>query len=340
MLYGFRSWITFRRPKMVKYIAVLTLMAILALSVTGCSQTPPKPAKPAKIEPAKTEPPKAEPPPPQIAPTPPAAPAPPAAPVMAPFNDKCASILNPEFIDDKGMVDYNTLKRKKQELRTLLDEFKKLSRNEYNSWPKEDKIAFWLNAYNLQLLKIIADNYPIQSTRIHRVFWPSSSIRHIRGLWTDYKFLIMDEEFTLSEIDRRFFRKEFGDPRIFFAVSQASISGPPLRNEPYTGKKLNEQMEDQVKKYLSNPVALNINTEEKTVYLSALFEPSWYGGEFLNKYGTDKKFKDQNPEVRAILNFIVNYIPAEKASFLEVGNYSVQFVSFDWRVNEQSPAAY
>jgi len=317
---------------MVKYIAVLTLMAALALSVAGCNQTPSKPVEqpkiePAKIEPAKIEPPKTE--PPQIKP-----PTPPAAPAVVSFHDKCTSILNTDFINDKGMVDYNTLKRKRPELRALLDEFNKLNHSEYNSWPKEDKIAFWLNAYNLQLLKIIADNYPIQSTRIHRVFWPSSSIRHIRGIWTDYKFLIMDEEFTLSEIDRRFFRKEFNDPRILFAVSQASISGPPLRNEPYSGQKLNEQLEDQVKKYLSSPLALNINTEEKAVSLSALFEPSWYGSEFVNKYCTDKKFKDQRPEVQAVLNFIINYIPKEKASFLEVGNYTVQFMSYDWRINE------
>jgi len=323
---------------MVKYTAVLTLMAVAALSVTGCTQTPSKPVEPAKIEPAQIEPAETEPPktePPQAAPpAPPVPPAPPAAPAVVSFHDKCTSILNTDFINDKGMVDYNALKRKKPELKALLDEFSRLNRDEYNSWPKEDKIAFWLNAYNIQLLKIIADNYPIQSTRVHRVFWPSTSIRHIRGIWTDYKFMVMDEEFTLSEIDQRFFRKEFSDPRIFFAVSQASVSGPPLRNEPYSGQKLNEQLEDQVKKYLSNPLGFNINTEEKTVSLSALFEPSWYGSEFVNKYGTDKKFKDQQPEIRAVLNFIINYIPKEKASFLEVGNYSVQFMSYDWRINE------
>jgi hypothetical protein len=113
-----------------------------------------------------------------------------------------------------------------------------------------------------------------------------------------------------------------------------------MRNEPYRGQKLNEQLDEQIKKFLANPLAFNINTEEKTVFLSALFEPSWYGSEFVNKYDTDKKFKDQRPEIRAVLNFIVNYVPKEKASFLEVENYSVQFMNYDWRVNEQASATY
>ena len=158
------------------------------------------------------------------------------------FHDKCAEILK-NFVDDKGMVDYKILRRKRLELKSLLHEFDNLDPNEYRTWPNEDKIAFWLNAYNIQMLKIITDNYPIKSSRILRLYlgWGPISILHIKGIWTNYKFHVMDEEFTLSEIDRRFFRKEFDDPRIFFAISRASLSGPPLRNEPYYGYKLNEQ---------------------------------------------------------------------------------------------------
>jgi len=253
------------------------------------------------------------------------------------FHGKCAEVLK-TFVDNKGMVDYKTLRRKRLSLKALLGEFDDLDPNEYQTWPKEDKIAFWLNAYNIQMLKIITDNYPIKSSRYLRILpgWGPKSILHIKGIWTNYKFLVMDEEFTLSEIDKRFFRKEFDDPRIFFAISNASLSSPALRNEPYYGHKLNEQLEDQVKKFLSGPLALRIDKEKGRIYLSSLFQSSSYGKEFISKFAIDKKFKDHSPTTRAVLNFITNYVSEDKVSFLEVGNYSVKFMKYDWTINDGS----
>jgi len=253
------------------------------------------------------------------------------------FHDKCAEVLK-SFVDDKGMVDYKTLRRKRLELKALLEEFDNLDPNEYRTWPKEDKIAFWLNAYNIQMLKIITDNYPIKSSRILRLYpgWGPNSVLHIKGIWTNYKFLVMDEEFTPAEIDKRFFRKEFDDPRIFFAVCNAGLSSPPLRNEPYYGHKLNEQLDNQTKRFLSSPLAFRIDKEKQRVHLSSLFQSSSYGKEFISKFAIDKKFKDQEPTTRAVLNFITNYVSKDKVSFLEVGKYSVKFIKYDWTINDGS----
>jgi hypothetical protein len=277
------------------------ILPVIFVLITGCSEVSRKPLEPSAVS----------------------------------FSDKCAPIFK-TFVDDKGMVDYKALKRKKVELNRLLNDFAKLDPNEYNSWSKEDKIALWLNAYNIKLLKIIVDNYPIESQRILRVLWGPDSIRHINGIWDKYKFVVMDEEFTLKEIDQRFFRKEFDEPRVFFGVSCASISGPPLRNEPYYGYKLYKQLDDQAKKFLSNPLAFRIDRERRVVNLSAIFLPTWYGDEFISKYGTDKKFKDQQPSVRAVLNFVINYIPENERLFLEIENYSVKYITYNWTLNDSS----
>lgn len=249
------------------------------------------------------------------------------------FHEKCDPLLK-EFVRDNGIVNYAGLKRKRPELKQLLDEFGKLDPAEYDRWSTEDKIALWINAYNIQMLNIIVQNYPIESSRVARLWWPPNSIRHIQGIWSDYKFLVMDEEFTLSEIERRFFRKQFNDPRVFFAICTASRSSPPLRNEPYTGEKLAGQLDDQARKFLSGPDGLRIDRQSKMVYITALLEPTWFGGEFLDKYGTAKKFKNQQPIVRATLNFILNYIPAGDVNFLEVENYSIKYMTYDWSLNE------
>jgi hypothetical protein len=252
------------------------------------------------------------------------------------FHGKCAEILK-SFVDDKGMVDYKGLRRKRIELRALLNEFAGLDPNEYESWPREDKIAFWINAYNLQKLKIVTDNYPIEPlSRIFTIYWGPSSIRHIEGKITRHKFLVMDEEFTFARIEKRFFRGEFDDPRIFFALSNACLSSPPLRSEPYYGRKLDEQLDDQAGRFLASPVAFRIDREKQKVYLSALFQSSSYGKEFAEKFAIDRKFKDQPPATRAVLNFISNYVSKQDVSFLEVGNYTIEHMTYDWTINDGS----
>jgi len=256
------------------------------------------------------------------------------------FHDKCAEVLN-QFVNDEGTVNYKQLKRKKSLLEKVLDEFENLERSEYKVWPQEDKIAFWINAYNLKMLEIIVDNYPIESSRLLRILptWGPYSIRHIDkniGGISKQKFYVMDEEFTLGEIERRFFGQEFREPRVFLAICRATLSSPPLRKEPYYGYRLYEQMEDQVRKFLSSPKAFRIDRKDKEVHLTPLFQTTWYGKEFIPKYRTDKRFKSEPAAARAVLNFITNYVSEPDVSFLEREIYSVEYIRYDWTLNDSS----
>jgi len=252
------------------------------------------------------------------------------------FHDKFAGILN-GFVNDKGMVDYKGLKREGASLRVLLEELNNLDPNEYRSWPEQDKAAFWINVYNLHKLYVVSINYPIQSSsRFLRVLWGPTDLRHIENKISLYKFLVMDEEFTLKKVENRFFRAEFDDPRVLLAITDACLSSPPLRNEPYYGYKLDEQLDNQVKRFLSDPIAFRIDRQKKRLYLSAVFETGRYGRQFLKKFDIDRKFKDHLPITRAVLNFVTNYISTGDASFLEVGNYSVKYMSYDWTINDGS----
>lgn len=251
------------------------------------------------------------------------------------FHGKCENILK-TFVDGKGRVNYSGLQRQRQDLDLLLNEFARLEPNTYNSWPKEDKMAFWINAYNIQMINVIALNYPIKTTRLGNIFFGPYSIRNIRGIWSEYKSIVMDEEFTLSEIDRRFFRSDFNEPKAFFALSQASASGPALHNEPYSGCNLHQQLDEQVRKFLNRPDSFRINKEKRIVYLSGILQSTWFGGSFIGKYGTDKKFKDKEPAVRAVLNFICGYMPEQDKAFLEIENYTVEFITYDWSINNQA----
>ena len=324
---------------MAKSLVVFIILLVVPVFISGCTSIEPKSVEPDRVERDKIIPFQAEPDDIELVSVEPAESEPnDLKPVQAvTFHNKCTDILK-EFVNDNGMVDYKGLRRKRLEQRALLQEFNKLDPGEYESWPREEKIAFWINVYNLQKLRIITDNYPIKpSSRILTIFYRgTNSIRHIEGKITGHKFLVMDEEFTFAAIEKRFFRSEFDDPRIFFAISSACLSSPPLRNEPYYGHNLSEQLDEQTERFLSSPLAFKIDREKRKVYLSALFQSSWYGREFINKFAIDRKFKDQPVETRAVLNFITNYISKENVTFLETGNYTIKYMTYDWTINDGS----
>lgn len=322
---------------MAKSLVVFIILLIVPVFISGCSSVEPKSVEPDRVERDKIKPFQAEPDEIESVSVESAEPDGLQTVPATSFHDKCAGILN-EFVNDKGMVDYKGLRRKRLEQRTLLQEFNKLDPNEYESWPREDKIAFWINAYNLQKLRVVTDNYPIKpSSRILTIFYRgTNNIRHIEEKITGHKFLVMDEEFTFATIVNRFFHSEFDDPRIFFAISSACLSSPLLRNEPYYGHNLSEQLDEQTKRFLSSQLAFSINREKRKVYLSALFQLSWYGREFVKKFAIDRKFKDQPVETRAVLNFITNYISKENVTFLETGNYTIKYMTYDWTINDGS----
>jgi hypothetical protein len=315
---------------MIKYLIFSITAIFVLLFITGCPQNKvsveTRKQKPVAVEVAKdktqTEPNKME---PKAVKTESA----------IPFYDKYAKFLA-EYVDDNGMVNYDKLKHNRSNLNSLIKELADFNPKTYKAWPKEEKIAFWINAYNIQMLDIIVKNYPIESDRIRRVFWPPTSIRHINGIWDQNKFIIMDETFTLQEIDQRFFRAEFDEPRVFLAITHASLSSPSLRKEPYEGAKLDNQLDDQAKKFLSSSHGFSIDRTNKIVALSAIFQDSWHGKYFEKKYITDKKFKSYVPVERALLNFVSQYIPENDVSYLELENYTIGYIRYDWRLNDSS----
>jgi len=239
-------------------------------------------------------------------------------------------------VREDGRVDYGALRRRRLDLKPVLMRLGDLDPNTYERWSRDEKLAFWINAYNVKMLEIITRNYPIQSSWWLRLTWPPDDIRHVRGIWTDFKLLVMDEEFTLGDVERRLFQKTFNDPRVYLALTYASRSSPFLRRRPYQGPDLDRQLDEQVRQFLAGPEGLQIDRRGLVVRLSALFKPTWRGAEFVQRYGTDRKFKTWDAETRAVLNFLTAYLPREDAYFLEVENYTLEYRNFDWRLNDTS----
>ena len=238
-----------------------------------------------------------------------------------------------KYVDDSGMVHYAGLKKDRGRLDEYVRVVAFLKPEVYRQWDEPTKIAFWTNAYNALTLKLIVDNYPIRSSLIRSLTYPSNSIRQISGAWDKVRFLVMGKKMTLNDIEHDVLRKKFHEPRIHAALVCAAMSCPPLRNEPFEGKKLDAQLADQSRKFLANPTKFKIDRGAGKVHLSSIFD--WFGGDFTKKYLPKKGFGAHGDARRASLHFASRHVSKEDATYLRDGDYQVSFLHYDWTLNER-----
>ncbi|MDP3839735.1 MAG: DUF547 domain-containing protein [Methylococcales bacterium] len=133
---------------------------------------------------------------------------------------------------------------------------------------KEEKLAFYINTYNILALKMVLDNLPVDSIKdVGNLLSP---------VWKKTAGVIAEKDVSLDAIENEVLRP-MGEPRIHFAIVCASVSCPDLRTEPYTAEKLNAQLDDQVKSFLNN-VKKGLNDDGKVIHVSKIFD--WFEKDF------------------------------------------------------------
>ncbi|MDD5011541.1 MAG: DUF547 domain-containing protein [Phycisphaerae bacterium] len=251
------------------------------------------------------------------------------------FNLEFSEILR-EYVDADGRVNYAKLRRYRIQLNQIVVKLADIKPEVYITWSRNEKIAFWLNTYNICTLKGIIDNYPISPSRVMLLFYPADSVMHIRGMRNEIYFMIMGIQYTLDEIERDILLARFDEPRICFAVSYGTLGSAPLRNEPYMGKLLEQQLDGQVRNYFIRAGGLKIDESNNVVYISPLFKMyPWRQDAFIKRYGTDKLFRERSPSDAAILNFIKDYVSDPNADFLKRRQYSIEYIKYNWQLNAQ-----
>ena len=116
------------------------------------------------------------------------------------------------------------------------------------------------------------------------------------------------------------------------ALVCAAKGCPPLRNEPYSGAKVFAQLEDQTRRFLSDPSKFRIDRASRTVYLSPIFK--WYGSDFTKVYGRGGPKDFDEPE-KAVLDFIAKHLERTDSDYLQSGDYAISYLDYDWSLNER-----
>jgi Protein of unknown function, DUF547 len=237
-----------------------------------------------------------------------------------------------QVVNDRGLVHYSQLATQSEVLDQFLEQIKHIPKAEYQKWPKEEQIAFWINAYNAMAMKIIAQHYPLQAKGLRTLFYPKNSIAQIPGVWQEITFVVLGTPLSLDAIEHSILRKQFKEPRIHMALVNASLGASRLKNEPYTGAQLQEQLNEQVRKFVRDQNKFGLDGKTKRIYLAVSLK--WYGKDFVAKYQGTDRFKKYSRVHQAILTCLSRHLGDETIHHLEKVKYSIEYLDYDWTLNQ------
>ncbi len=221
-------------------------------------------------------------------------------------------------------IDYEAVVRLRPELDAYLDELAGTDPDLLGAAPRSVRMAFWINAYNACMLRLVADHYPIERasslrTRLrNRVAGrPENSVWQIEGVFDQPHCRVAASERSQDEIEHEIIRP-MGDPRIHFAVNCAARSCPSLAPEAYRPATLEAQLDDAAERFLNDPRHFRPLPDEGVVRLNRVLD--WYGEDFGGEDG--------------IKRFLASYVDPDLRSFLLAPSTGVEYVEYDWTLND------
>lgn len=200
-----------------------------------------------------------------------------------------------------GSVNYTAISKNPALLNEL---YTLVGRIKVNKTDAKAYQSFWINAYNLSVIKAVVDAYPI------------SSPMDIKGFFDKKEHLLSGQEMTLNYLENELLRANFDEARFHFVLVCGAISCPPIVNFAYTPEKLDAQMEKQAKLALNNNTFLKVDNGSKKVSLSEIFR--WYTEDFT---------KNGKTLIDYINTYRLRKIPTD---------YKVDYYSYDWTLNNST----
>jgi hypothetical protein len=228
-----------------------------------------------------------------------------------------------------GLVYYRALKADRGRLDAYLAS---LAGASIDSGSREERLAFWLNAYNALVLKTVVDHYPIpQRTSAY----PVRSIRQIPGAFERTTHRVAGKMVTLDEIEQTML-SEFHDPRVYLVMGRGAIGSGRLRSEAYTAASIEAQLAEAAAECTNRSQCVDIDRVNNQVNVSSIF--SWRSEDFIAGYAASapETFAARSPIERAILAFVQSHLLTTEREFLAMNQFKVVYKPFDWSLNDLS----
>lgn len=162
--------------------------------------------------------------------------------------------------------------------------------------------AFWINAYNLSVIKGVIDNYPTKSPLDNE------------GFFDKITYSLGGKQITLNDIEHKLLRAKYKDARFHFVLVCGALGCPPLIDMAYMPNTLDAQLEEQTKLAL-NGSFLKVNAKKKRVEASEIMK--WYKEDFTMDGMTEIDF--------------INKFRTEKLS----DKFKLSYFTYNWSLNKQ-----
>ncbi|WP_296352222.1 DUF547 domain-containing protein [Winogradskyella sp.] len=196
-----------------------------------------------------------------------------------------------------GKVDYHSIKK---DIKTL-DKIIALSNDLVLENINDNQYkAFWINIYNLCVIKGITNNLKINSPL------------DVNGFFDTITYQVGRKKIALNDIENKLLRDKYNDPRFHFVLVCGAIGCPVLLNEAYMPNTIDQQLEAQTTKAVNNSEFIKINRKKKRIEVSEIFK--WYKKDFVMN-GTE-------------IDFINKYLKEPVSS-----KFKLSYYSYNWKLN-------
>ena len=224
---------------------------------------------------------------------------------------------------------YAGFKQEEAALKAYTESLSKVTEAEFKAFSKTQQMVFLINAYNALTVQLILTKYP-----------DLKSIKDLGGAfsspWKQKFFKLMGNDSTLDQIEHEMLRKKgvYDEPRVHYAVNCASIGCPALREEAFTADKLDAQLEEQARRFLSDRSRNRYNAQNESLEVSKIFD--WFKEDWQSGYKGIGK--DQSP-VTSREQFFGKYAALlsdkpDEQKLISEGKVPIRFLDYDWNLND------
>ncbi|MEM9324610.1 MAG: DUF547 domain-containing protein [Bacteroidota bacterium] len=168
----------------------------------------------------------------------------------------------------------------------------------------DEYLAFYINAYNLLVIKGVINRYPFRN------------LLEQEGFFDQDQYLVAGEAMTLDDLEfKKLFARE-RDPRFHFVLNCAAYSCPTPFNGALLPHELEDQLEYAIKLVMDRDDYVFVDHARKKVLVSKVFE--WYVEDF-SQHQTLRQFINRNRFTSIPRDYDIDYLP------------------YDWRLNDSNP---
>lgn len=214
--------------------------------------------------------------------------------------------------------DYAALKKEPKLLEDYLAALRGVTPAELAKRTKDERYAFWINAYNAFTIKKIVDNYPLDSIN------DLSKAFGLKSVFDD-EFIAMrahhpdgaDDDLSLNDIEHGILRPVFKDARVHAAVNCASYSCPPLLNRAFIAKDLDKTLDARMRAFLADTKRNRWNAEKERFEHSEIFD--WFSEDF-------------ERDAKTVRAYLARFAPEGIAP--KLAKAKLKSIDYDWSLND------